>query len=183
MPPTVPRAEELTAAPAWRTVDFLSDLHLDPDHEATVQALARHHSVFFLILRRLRAPLILLIVLFAISVLGLTLAPGPVVDGVAEHMAWLGKDGLYEAVGTAFGVVFRADIDDRTTLNRMTGKIETRPSWTEWRKRCSALLPRQPSSTVTLRPLSSVNAAMSMALPNPCSLILAPHLLLRGRQE
>lgn len=40
MPPTVPRAEELTAAPAWRTVDFLSDLHLDPDHEATVQALA-----------------------------------------------------------------------------------------------------------------------------------------------
>ena len=40
MPPTVPRAEELTAAPAWRTVDFLSDLHLDPGHEATVQALA-----------------------------------------------------------------------------------------------------------------------------------------------
>ncbi len=40
MPPTVPRAEELSAAPAWRTVDFLSDLHLDPGHEATVQALA-----------------------------------------------------------------------------------------------------------------------------------------------
>lgn len=40
MPPTVPRAEELSAAPAWRTVDFLSDLHLDPGHEATVQVLA-----------------------------------------------------------------------------------------------------------------------------------------------
>jgi len=40
MPPTAPRAEELSAAPAWRTVDFLSDLHLDPGHEATVQALA-----------------------------------------------------------------------------------------------------------------------------------------------
>ena len=60
--------------------------------------------------------------------------PFRVVDGVAEHMAWLGKDGLYEAVGTAFGVAFRADIDDRTTLNRMTGKIETRPAWTEWRR-------------------------------------------------
>ena len=45
------------------------------------QALARHHSIFLLILRRLRAPLILLIVLFAIAVLGLTLVPGPVVDG------------------------------------------------------------------------------------------------------
>ena len=51
-----------------------------------MQDLARHHSVFFMILRRLRAPLILLITLFAISVLGLTLAPGPYtaqVSGVA----------------------------------------------------------------------------------------------------
>lgn len=38
--------------------------------------LARHQSVFFLIMRRLRAPLILLIVIMAVSVLGLTLAPG-----------------------------------------------------------------------------------------------------------
>lgn len=36
----------------------------------------RHQSVFFLILRRLRTPLILLICILAISVLGLTLAPG-----------------------------------------------------------------------------------------------------------
>lgn len=38
--------------------------------------LARHHSIFFLIMRRMRAPLIMLTVIIAISVLGLTLAPG-----------------------------------------------------------------------------------------------------------
>lgn len=53
-----------------------------------MQALAHHHSVFFLILRRLRAPLILLIVLFAIAVLGLTLAPGPVVDGRTNYLSF-----------------------------------------------------------------------------------------------
>ncbi len=53
-----------------------------------MQALARHHSVFFLIMRRLRAPLILLIVLFAISVLGLTLAPGPEVDGQPTYLSF-----------------------------------------------------------------------------------------------
>ena len=52
------------------------------------QALARHHSIFLLILRRMRAPLILLIVLFAISVLGLTLAPGPVVDGETSYLSF-----------------------------------------------------------------------------------------------
>lgn len=52
------------------------------------QALARHHSIFLLILRRLRAPLILLIVLFAISVLGLTLAPGPEIDGRTSHLSF-----------------------------------------------------------------------------------------------
>lgn len=38
--------------------------------------LPRHKSVFFLIMRRLRAPLILLVAIMALSVLGLTLAPG-----------------------------------------------------------------------------------------------------------
>jgi len=52
------------------------------------QALARHHSIFLLILRRLRAPLILLIVLFAISVLGLTLVPGPVIDGETSYLSF-----------------------------------------------------------------------------------------------
>ena len=37
---------------------------------------AAHHTTLFLALRRLRAPLITLIVIFSVSVLGLTLAPG-----------------------------------------------------------------------------------------------------------
>ncbi len=53
-----------------------------------MQDLARHHSVFFLILRRLRTPLILLITLFAVSVLGLTLAPGPEVDGRTSYLSF-----------------------------------------------------------------------------------------------
>lgn len=39
------------------------------------------NSVFFLVLRRMRAPLIVLIVIYAISVLGLTLVPGINADG------------------------------------------------------------------------------------------------------
>ncbi len=41
-----------------------------------MRPLPRHHSIIFLILRRLRTPLILLVVIMAVSVLGLTLAPG-----------------------------------------------------------------------------------------------------------
>lgn len=41
-----------------------------------MKPLPRHHSIFFLIMRRMRAPLILLIAIMAISVLGLTLVPG-----------------------------------------------------------------------------------------------------------
>lgn len=41
------------------------------------------NSVFFLVLRRMRAPLIMLIVVYAISVLGLTLVPGVNADGTA----------------------------------------------------------------------------------------------------
>jgi len=42
------------------------------------------NSVFFLVLRRMRAPLIVLIVVYAISVLGLTLVPGANDDGTAS---------------------------------------------------------------------------------------------------
>lgn len=52
--------------------------------------------------------------------------------GEADHMAWVGEAGLYEAVGTVYGVVLRTDIDDRKTVNLMTGKVDTRPAWTEW---------------------------------------------------
>jgi Trk K+ transport system NAD-binding subunit len=49
---------------------------------------ARHQSIFLIIMRRLRAPLILLIVIISISVLGLTLAPGPLVDGQPQYMSF-----------------------------------------------------------------------------------------------
>lgn len=39
-------------------------------------------------MRRLRAPLILLIVILAVSILGLTLAPGPVVDGRPTYLSF-----------------------------------------------------------------------------------------------
>ncbi len=34
----VPQAQELVAAPAWRTIEFISDLHLQAGHGATFQA-------------------------------------------------------------------------------------------------------------------------------------------------
>jgi Trk K+ transport system NAD-binding subunit len=51
-------------------------------------AVARHQSIFLMIMRRLRAPLILLIAIISVSVLGLTLAPGPLVDGKPEYMSF-----------------------------------------------------------------------------------------------
>ena len=53
-----------------------------------MQPLARHHSIFFLIMRRLRAPLILLITIMAISVLGLTLAPDVDADGRVHYLSF-----------------------------------------------------------------------------------------------
>lgn len=50
--------------------------------------LQRHHSIFFLILRRMRSPLILLIVIIAISVLGLTLAPGVDAEGNVQYLSF-----------------------------------------------------------------------------------------------
>ncbi|PTD95250.1 potassium channel family protein [Pseudothauera lacus] len=50
--------------------------------------LARHHSIFFLIMRRLRAPLILLISIIAVSVLGLTLAPGVDAEGNVHYLSF-----------------------------------------------------------------------------------------------
>src|SRR5450830_1628635 len=42
MPPTVPRIAELKAAAAWRTVDFISDLHLHEAEPATFEAWRQH---------------------------------------------------------------------------------------------------------------------------------------------
>jgi Trk K+ transport system NAD-binding subunit len=48
----------------------------------------RHQSLFFLILRRMRMPLILLIAIMAISVLGLTLMPGVGADGEPRRLTF-----------------------------------------------------------------------------------------------
>ena len=40
MNPPVPDARELIAPSGWRMVDFVSDLHLDAAHPATVRAFA-----------------------------------------------------------------------------------------------------------------------------------------------
>ena len=53
-----------------------------------LRPLARHHGIFFLILRRLRAPLLLLIVIMAVSVLGLTLVPGVDENGQPGHLSF-----------------------------------------------------------------------------------------------
>jgi Trk K+ transport system NAD-binding subunit len=49
---------------------------------------AHQYSIFLTIMRRLRAPLILLIVIISISVLGLTLATGPVVEGKPTNLSF-----------------------------------------------------------------------------------------------
>lgn len=46
----------------------------------------KQHTVIYLVLKRLRAPLILLIVAWTVSILGLTLIPGVTVDGEERYM-------------------------------------------------------------------------------------------------
>ncbi len=53
-------------------------------------------------------------------------------NGTKVHMAIVGFDGVYEAAGTAYGVVFRKDAFSRDTLNRMTGKTDTLKGWTHY---------------------------------------------------
>ena len=47
-----------------------------------------HWGIIFLVLRRMRAPLAVLISIFALAVLGLTVIPGIEVDGVARRMSF-----------------------------------------------------------------------------------------------
>ena len=42
MPPTTPRCTQLDAAPHWRVVDFISDLHLQASEVATFDAWVRY---------------------------------------------------------------------------------------------------------------------------------------------
>jgi Trk K+ transport system NAD-binding subunit len=67
----------------------------------------RTPSIFLMVIRRLRAPLILLIVIISVSVLGLTLAPGPLVDGQPTHMNffWAFYFISYTATTIGFGEI------------------------------------------------------------------------------
>ncbi|MCB1927714.1 MAG: potassium channel protein [Rhodocyclaceae bacterium] len=49
---------------------------------------SQHRGIIFLVLRRMRAPLAVLISIFAIAVLGLTVIPGIEVDGEARRMSF-----------------------------------------------------------------------------------------------
>lgn len=53
-------------------------------------------------------------------------------DGVKVHVAVVGYEGVYEAAGTEYGVVKREAVDDRQTISRMTGKIDTLKAWTHF---------------------------------------------------
>ncbi len=77
--------------------------------------LARHHSIFFLIMRRMRAPLILLIVIMAISVLGLTLTPGVDADGNPNSLSFFHAFYFisYTATTIGFGEIPQAFSDQQ----------------------------------------------------------------------
>lgn len=55
-------------------------------------------------------------------------------DGDMGHMAVIGTDGVYEAIGAEYGVVFRpwADRFSRKAYNRMTGEVDTLSNWTHY---------------------------------------------------
>ena len=65
--------------------------------------LLRHHSIFLLIMRRLRAPLILLICIISISVLGLTLAPGVDSEGNRHYLSFFHAFYLMSYTATTIG--------------------------------------------------------------------------------
>ena len=63
-----------------------------------------HAGAIFLVLRRMRAPLILLILVFAIAVLGLTLIPSAQPDGGTEPLSFF--ESLYFVTYTATTIGF-----------------------------------------------------------------------------
>src|SRR5215211_1250986 len=65
---------------------------------------AQASATIFLVLRRMRAPLIVLIVIFAITVLGLTLIPGQDAEGRPWHMGFF--DAFYVMSYTASTIGF-----------------------------------------------------------------------------
>lgn len=97
----------------------------DPDDEdrrarrATLRVAAassaQAEATIFLVLRRMRAPLIVLIVIFAVSVLGLTVIPGQDVDGRPTRMGFF--DAFYFMSYTASTIGF-GELPDPFTYNQ-----------------------------------------------------------------
>ena len=75
-----------------------------PTVRAAAASAARASASIFLVLRRMRAPLIVLIVIFAVSVLGLTLIPGEDADGRPYRMGFF--DAFYFMSYTASTIGF-----------------------------------------------------------------------------
>src|SRR4051795_8251653 len=71
---------------------------------AAAASAARASEAIFLVLRRMRVPLIVLIVIFAVSVLGLTLIPGQDAEGRPWHMGFF--DAFYVMSYTASTIGF-----------------------------------------------------------------------------
>src|SRR3712207_4203486 len=71
---------------------------------AAAASAAQASATVFLVLRRMRAPLIVLIVIFAVSVLGLTLIPGQDADGAPLRMSFF--DAFYVMSYTATTIGF-----------------------------------------------------------------------------
>jgi voltage-gated potassium channel len=64
-----------------------TDLSHRPGGRIPVASEVQASATIFLIMRRMRAPLIVLITIFAVSVLGLTLVPGRTADGLSWRMS------------------------------------------------------------------------------------------------
>lgn len=75
-----------------------------PAFRVAAHSAAQASATIFLILRRMRAPLIVLIVIFAVSVLGLTVIPGEDLDGNPTRMGFF--DAFYVMSYTASTIGF-----------------------------------------------------------------------------
>ena len=60
-------------------------------------------DIFFLVLRRLRVPLILIILVYSVATLGMALIPGTTLDGDVWHMSFFHAFYFVSFMGTTIG--------------------------------------------------------------------------------
>ncbi|MEV8503427.1 NAD-binding protein [Actinoplanes sp. NPDC051475] len=105
------------ARQAWRHLVRGDDRRRPPRRRASFPRSAETSSTIFLILRRMRAPLIVLITIFAVSVLGLTLIPGRDAAGYATRMGFF--DAFYFMSYTATTIGYGEIPDPFTGAQRL----------------------------------------------------------------